>query len=241
MVATLPTTTSFTYTLSTNPGTFSATAGDLVAIAAPSAPSINSLNWSSGNGGVATAVTAAAHGFASGQMVSIAGASPTGYNGTFAVSVVDATTFTYTLATDPGGSFAATSFATPGISTVKLTDTHLPYNGSMPGNTSIHVRIDVVRSYDSAAHRASLTVKTYIGDTFPLGDGCLLTDLKNLARDLSEICPLRTATLEQYGIPINDVAGPAMASVYLGFTTARNTSSNDNQTVNVSDLILRSQ
>ncbi|HYD07512.1 MAG TPA: hypothetical protein VEC60_17375, partial [Reyranella sp.] len=53
-------------------------------------------------GTTATAI-AAAHGFASGDGVQIAGASPSGYNGTFTINVVDANTFSYTLPTSPAG------------------------------------------------------------------------------------------------------------------------------------------
>ncbi|MBL8473337.1 MAG: hypothetical protein KF778_03805 [Rhodocyclaceae bacterium] len=40
-------------------------------------------------------VTSAAHGFSDGQSVTIAGATPTGYNGVYIVTTVDANTFTY--------------------------------------------------------------------------------------------------------------------------------------------------
>jgi hypothetical protein len=48
------------------------------------------------SGTTVTIVTTAANNFASGEYVSIAGVSPTGYDGTFQITVVNATTFTYT-------------------------------------------------------------------------------------------------------------------------------------------------
>lgn len=229
----------FIFGHATDPGAY--LAGGVAATAAPASATVNSAAWSPTGGGTVTVATAAAHGYASGQLVVIAGVAPAGYNGAYPVTVIDATHFSYPLASDPGGSFAAASFAVPGIATVKSSDIYLPYNGSMPTDTDIHVRIDLVRGYDAARHQATLTMKAYMGDTFALAGNCGLADFKNFARDLSETCPLRSPTIEQDGIIVNDVAGPAMRNVYLGFTTARGAAASDNQTINVSNLILRSQ
>ena len=73
--------------------------------------------------GVATAVTASAHGLTAGQYVKISGVAPAAYNGTVVVlSVVNTTTFTYAPATAPGG--AATTQGT--IGAVTLSDITLP-------------------------------------------------------------------------------------------------------------------
>ena len=157
-----------------------------------------------------------------------------------AITVIDATHFSYTLATDPGGSFAPATFATPGIATVKSSDLLLPYNGAMPFDTDIHVRLDVSRSYDAAKRQATLTLRAYVGDNFSTGN-CGLADFKNFARDLSELCPIRTPTIEQNGITVNDIAGPALRNVYFGYSTARGASVNDNETIHIQNLILRSQ
>lgn len=52
--------------------------------------------------GVVTVTTASAHGLVTGAYATLTGFVPTGYNGTYPVTVTSATTFTYTLATDPG-------------------------------------------------------------------------------------------------------------------------------------------
>lgn len=52
----------------------------------------------------ATAVTNQAHGLTTGQTIVMTGCTPSDYNGTFTVTVVDTTTFTYTMLSDPGGS-----------------------------------------------------------------------------------------------------------------------------------------
>ena len=232
-------TTSFYYIHATDPGAY--VAGGVAAIAAPAVATINSATWSSASGGTATVGTAAAHGLATGQLVAIAGVSPTGYNGTYTINVVDATHFSFALASDPAGSFDATSFATPGIATVKSSDPYLPYGGSMPKDTDIHVRVDLKRGYDTSRRQATITMRTYAGDTFALEGNCSQTDFKNFARDLAELCPLRTPTFEQNGIVVNDLAGPALGKIYFGFTTGRSASAGDNETIIIRNLILRTQ
>jgi Tfp pilus tip-associated adhesin PilY1 len=60
--------------------------------------------------------TVAAHGYSNGQQVVISGATPTGYNGTFTITLVDANTFTYPLTAAPGVN-------TSGSVTAKVTST----------------------------------------------------------------------------------------------------------------------
>lgn len=49
-----------------------------------------------------TVTTSSAHGLASGDIVTIAGVTPTAYNGVYSVTVTSTTAFTYTLTTNPG-------------------------------------------------------------------------------------------------------------------------------------------
>ena len=83
--------------------------------------SVTSLTRSSTT---ATAVTSSAHGFSNGQTVAISGASPNGYNGNKVVTVVNATTFTYTvssaLTTPATGSIEVFSSPATGTINVKL-------------------------------------------------------------------------------------------------------------------------
>jgi hypothetical protein len=51
----------------------------------------------------ATLTTATAHGRSTGNTVTVFGASPSAYNGTFVITVTGANTFTYTMLSDPGG------------------------------------------------------------------------------------------------------------------------------------------
>jgi hypothetical protein len=53
---------------------------------------------------VATLTTATDHNLITGTFVTVSGATPAAYNGTFSITVVDAVSFTYTMLTDPAGS-----------------------------------------------------------------------------------------------------------------------------------------
>lgn len=238
----------FTYALASNPGAYSS--GGSIAIAGATstvmaspvvAATLTSAVWAPDAGaGKVTVTTSAAHALATGQMVQIAGVYPPAYNGVYAITVIDATHFSYALASNPGDTFSASSFAYPGIATVKASDPFLPH-GKTPYDTLIHVRVDISRSYDALRHRATLTLRAYVGDTFHFSGNCELADFRNFARDLAELCPIRSPTIEQDGITINDAAGPALANIYLGFTTARSAAASDNELVNIQNLILRSQ
>jgi len=61
------------------------------------------------SGATVTATTSTAHQYVSGQVIKIAGATPTDYNGEFPVTVTGSTTFTYTIATTPGAASGSMS------------------------------------------------------------------------------------------------------------------------------------
>jgi len=63
------------------------------------AQTINSITYVTTT---ATLTTAIAHGLLTGNKVTIAGASPAAYNGTYTITVTGANTFTYTMASNPG-------------------------------------------------------------------------------------------------------------------------------------------
>ena len=77
---------------------------------APTPLSVTSITRA---GTTATATTASAHNFVTGQSVTIAGATQTQYNGTFTITVASATTFTYTVAGGPATPATGTKTVTP--------------------------------------------------------------------------------------------------------------------------------
>ena len=90
-----PTSTTFTVARSVDPGTWSA-GGTIKRITTL----ITGTTWS---GGAITFKTSQDHGYVAGNAVTVTGALPTGYNGTFTItSVPTLTTFTVARATDPG-------------------------------------------------------------------------------------------------------------------------------------------
>lgn len=60
---------------------------------------VQTASWSTN---VATITTTAAHGFETGDVIDVASITPSGYNGTYTITVTGATTFTYALTSDPG-------------------------------------------------------------------------------------------------------------------------------------------
>lgn len=109
--------TRFTATASSGPATMTGLIGNIIpagtqlraetgnlyttdadAIIATIITSITSLNRS---GSTVTAITSSAHGLATNVDVLIAGAVETDYNGTFTITVIDATTFTYEIIATP--------------------------------------------------------------------------------------------------------------------------------------------
>lgn len=82
-------------------GDASSNAGSIARFMTPQpAYATTAIAWASG---YVTVTTGSAHGYAVGNVVTVAGATPAGYNGTFTVvSVPSTTTFTYALAANPG-------------------------------------------------------------------------------------------------------------------------------------------
>lgn len=300
LVASTPNATRITYAQASNPGGY--TSGGAVT----RTHSITAASWS---GGTASITTSAAHGLVTGQYVHIDNISPSGYDGTYAVTVVDSTHFTYALSSDPGGAYSGSSPA--GLATCSGAEITCA-SSAVPFSTWIHVRIDIARGYDTTTRQSTYKLRTYITDSFA---NCTLTDYSNLARELSSLCA-QSATIGQDGVVISDISTPvnvtaaawssatqlvtvttssahgflsgqsvnlsgvtpsayngsykvsalnatqftfplatdptayssggtvasqALSAVYIGFTTGRGTSSNDNQNVVISNLQLRSE
>lgn len=81
------------------------------------AKAITSLTWS---GSVVTAATAAPHGITIGQAVrlTIAGATPTGYNGTYLATSTGASAFTYPLVSNPGAETVPGTYVPQSVSEI---------------------------------------------------------------------------------------------------------------------------
>jgi hypothetical protein len=201
----------FRYSMASDPGTYisGGTANKVTG------SELSGLTWAAAT---ATADSPVAHGLSNGQSITTFGMTPNAYGTTANLTLVNPTRFTYPLA-DPGGTF---STETPtGMAMVKSADPHLPYTTGyrfgFPTTTTIHVRLDLSRRYDSANHVAVLDLKAYVGDRFP--EGCISPDFQNLTRDLSALCPSQTVTLQQDSIPINALATISSATWSSGTVT----------------------
>jgi hypothetical protein len=204
----------FRYSIASDPGTYvsGGTANKVIGA------ELSNLAWALL--GPATADTSAVHGFANGQNITTFGMTPNAYGTTANLTLVNATQFTYPLA-DPGGSFSTETPA--GMAMVKSTDAHLPYTAGyrfgFPTATTIYVRLDLNRRYDSTNHVAVLDMKAYVGDSFPLADACTPALMQDLSRDLSALCPSRGVTLQQDSIPIKALATVSSAAWSSGVVT----------------------
>ena len=77
-----------------------------------------SASWSSTTNFVTASTGLVPHGLKSGQMVNIAGASLSAYNGSYQITVVDSTHFRYFLVADPGGNSSGGTAAAEALSAV---------------------------------------------------------------------------------------------------------------------------
>jgi hypothetical protein len=203
----------FRYSVASDPGTYvsGGTANKVTGT------ELSSLLWAAAT---ASATTPVAHGLVDGQNITTFGMTPNAYGTTANLTLVNGMQFTYPLA-DPGGSFSTETPA--GMAMVKSTDDHLPYTAGyrfgFPTATTIYVRLDLNRRYDSTNHIAVLDMKAYIGDSFPLADACTPALMQDLSRDLSALCPSRLVTLQQDSIPINALAAISGAAWSAGTVT----------------------
>jgi hypothetical protein len=93
------------------------------------AKAITSISWGSN---LATVTTSAPHGFTIGDtlLMTIASASPVGYNGTFTATVTQPSVFTYPLAINPGGSSVTGTYSLEDIAELNAMATTFFAQGS---------------------------------------------------------------------------------------------------------------
>lgn len=128
----------------------------------------------------ATLTTASAHGLATGNRVTISGASPSGFNGTFVITVTGSTTFTYTMAADPGGNATTVgSYTVIGITGVD-------------SSTFINVNLFKNRLYFTQKD----TLKVWYLDTNSIGGAASPLDYGSIARNGGYVQAVGTWTLD---------------------------------------------
>jgi len=77
-------------------------------------------------GTLATITTVADHGLSTGMQITVSGATPSQYNGTYTVTVLNSTQFTYTMASDPGASASPVGSYVINSAFVQIADPDFP-------------------------------------------------------------------------------------------------------------------
>lgn len=128
----------------------------------------------------ATLTTASAHGLVTGNRVTISGAIPSGFNGTYVITVTNSTTFTYTMAADPGGDATTVgSYTVIGITGVD-------------SSTFINVNLFKNRLYFTQKD----TLKVWYLDVNSIGGAANQLDYGGIARNGGYVQAVGTWTLD---------------------------------------------
>ncbi len=146
----------------------------------------------------ATATTSVAHGFANGSAVTISGANPAGYNGTFTITSVPSTTsFTYTVSSALGTNTASPVYAVQGGSTT-VTAT-APSHGFANGQA-----VNITGS-DVSGYNGTFTISLIDANTFTFTTASVLpANNSALVKASMGTQSTVTATLANHGFNVGD-------------------------------------
>jgi len=137
-------------------------------------------------GNVATLTTSSAHGLITGNQITVTGATPNDYNGTFVITVTGATTFTYTMATTPSGNASVVGTYTIGF-----------YVTGVNSNTFINVNLFKNRLYFTQNN----SMNVWYLPTNSLGGAANVLNFGGIARNGGFIQAMGTWTLDAgYGV-----------------------------------------
>jgi hypothetical protein len=184
------------------------------------------------SGTTVTITTSANHNFFTGQVITVAGVGVAGYNGTFTITVVDATTFTYTASTS---GLANASGGTAGPGTVPTASYASPDGGftwvvTFSGTGVIGNSIaDGV--YDITLNQSAVTYN-YSGATLTQSNRTLDTFYR-LYGDFNGARRVNNASLLKFNTALNSRSTQANFLVYFDF--------NDDGRINNADLLALNQ
>jgi hypothetical protein len=132
-------------------------------------------------GTLATLTTASAHGLVTGNQITITGATPAAYNGTFVITVTGTTTFTYTMASTP-----STNATAVGTYSIAL------YITGVSSNDLISVNLFKHRLYYTQKN----SMKVWYLPTDSIGGAALALDFGGIARMGGYIQAMGTWTID---------------------------------------------
>ena len=128
----------------------------------------------------ANVTTASAHGLVTGNRITVSGATPAAYNGTFVITVTGTTTFTYTMLSNPGGSASVVgTYSIIGITGVS-------------SSTFINVNLFKQRLYFTENN----TLKCWYLDVNSIGGAATALDFGGIARNGGYLQAMGTWTLD---------------------------------------------
>ena len=165
------------------------------------AAAITSISWT---GSVATVTTTEPHDLTGSLPVTIAGATPAGYNGTFYATVTGASTFTYPLAVNPGSETIPGVFTVEDVAELVAMATTFFAQGGQQG-----VYVLELGDGNATAGVASLTAwitanpgvfYSYLVPRFWDGNAAFLTMLGQFNNTTSKTYFFVTTTLQNYGL-----------------------------------------
>ena len=137
-------------------------------------------------GTLATLTTSSPHGLITGNQVTITGATPTDYNGTYVITVTGANTFTYTMATTPSGNASVVGTYVIGF-----------YVTGVNSNTFVNVNLFKNRLYFTQNN----SMNVWYLPTNALGGAAQVLNFGGIARNGGFIQAMGTWTLDAgYGV-----------------------------------------
>ena len=146
----------------------------------------------------ATLTTASAHNLVTGNQVTITGASASQYNGTYKITVTGSTTFTYTMASDPGGN--ATVVGTYSVLGI-IGGTTGATTYTVDSSTFINVNLFKNRLYFTQKD----TLKVWYLDVDAIGGEAFPLDFATIARNGGYLQAMGTWTIDA-GEGVDDYA-----------------------------------
>jgi hypothetical protein len=143
-------------------------------------------------------VTCIGHGFQSGQSVRISGAEPSGYNGTYSITFVDANTFTYTLAAsiptaatgdmtaEGATAYGPKSVTSGGITVSGTTATVNCTAHGIPVGATVRLQGSTVPAFDGIEYAVATAATDSFTVTVPTGTA---TDSTTTGRTVTRVKP----------------------------------------------------
>ena len=195
---------------------------DLTPLLASSA-ALSSLAWAGAFGGQVTATTSAPHGIPLNEqfVTTIAGAAPSGYNGTYLATATGASTFTYYLAANPGSETSPGTYTPKGVGEISAMAKTFFAQGAQQGVYVLELgavtTANAIAALDTFITTNGQFFYSYLVPRSWDGDSTFLAYLADFESTTSKTYFFVTTTLQNYGLyndQMKDVVALVEAPVY---------------------------